>query len=307
MKYSIKESYIRNYIKTLIGEMKAYHGSQARFNRFDSSFNGSGEGSAAFGPGHYFTSSKNIARDYAMEHGTSKTDIPKIIYKGVGGDSFYQGHRLFHALNDCVRLKDYDKQHHNYLWRGLPKLMCTANNKNEFIETVYQYLIDVVKDKEDYEEDKDWYDYGLKKALKLLRTEIEETTRTLYQVELPNEDKFADWLMEVPEQWYATLQNMLDARDDGDMYIDKLNNAFNRFIERDGKLTVETLYYSLNNMHYDATLGILLFKLLLQRYGYIGVKYPSGTNYRTSSTKQGDMNYTVFKDSDIQMKKRWDL
>lgn len=140
-----------------------------------------------------------------------------------------------------------------------------------------------------------------------MHTEIEETTRTLYQVELPNEDKFADWLMEVPEQWYTTLQNMLYARDDGDMYIDKLNNAFNRFIERDGKLTVETLYYSLNNMHYDATLGILLFKLLLQRYGYIGVKYPSGTNYRTSSTKQGDMNYTVFKDSDIQMKKRWDL
>ena len=178
--------------------MRAYHGSQARFRKFDSSFNGNGEGSAAFGPGHYFTNSKNIAKDYAMEHGTSQAEIPKIIYKGVDGDSLYQGHLLFNALNKCVRFEDYDKQHHNYLWRSLPKLMCTANSKNEFIATVYQYLIDAVKDKEDYEEDKDWYDYSLKKALKLLQSKIEEATRTLYQVELPDEDKFADWLMEVP-------------------------------------------------------------------------------------------------------------
>ena len=307
MKFFIKETEIRRYIKSLINEMRAYHGSQARFSKFDSSFNGSGEGSAAFGPGHYFTNSKNIAKDYAMEHGTSQAEIPKIIYKGADGDSIYQGHLLFNALNKCVRFEYYDKQHHNYLWRSLPKLMCTANSKNEFIATVYQYLVDVVKDKEDYEEDKDWYDYSLKKALKLLQSKIKEATRTLYQVELPDEDKFADWLMEVPEEWYGTLQKMLETRDDGDMYMDKLNDAFNSFISRDGKLTVETLYYSLNNMHYDATLGNMLFELLLHRYGYIGVKYPSGTNFQTSSTKEGDMNYTVFNDSDIEMKKRWDL
>ena len=307
MKSFIKEAEIRRYIKSLINEMRAYHGSQARFSKFDSSFNGSGEGSAAFGPGHYFTNSKNIAKDYAMEHGTSQAEIPKIIYKGADGDSIYQAHLLFNALNKCVQFEDYDKQHHNYLWQSLPKLMCTANSKNEFIATVYQYLVDVVKDKEDYEEDKDWYDYSLKKALKLLQSKIKEATRTLYQVELPDEDKFADWLMEVPEEWYGTLRKMLEERDDGDMYMDKLNDAFNRFISRDGKLTVETLYYSLNNMHYDATFGDMLFKLLLQRYGYIGVKYPSGTNFKTSSTKEGDMNYTVFNDNDIEMKKRWDF
>ena len=307
MKFFIKETEIRRYIKSLINEMRAYHGSQARFSKFDSSFNGSGEGSAAFGPGHYFTNSKNIAKDYAMEHGTSQAEIPKIIYKGADGDSIYQGHLLFNALNKCVQFEGYDKQHNNYLWQSLPKLMCTANSKNEFIATVYQYLVDVVKDKEDYEEDKDWYDYSLKKALKLLQSKIKEATRTLYQVELPDEDKFADWLMEVPEEWYGTLRKMLEARDDGDMYMDKLNDAFNSFISRDGKLTVETLYYSLNNMHYDATLGNMLFELLLHRYGYIGVKYPSGTNFQTSSTKEGDMNYTVFNDSDIKMKKRWDL
>ena len=130
MKFFIKEAEIRRYIKSLINEMRAYHGSQARFRKFDSSFNGNGEGSAAFGPGHYFTNSKNIAKDYAMEHGTSQAEIPKIIYKGVDGDSLYQGHLLFNALNKCVRFEDYDKQHHNYLWRSLPKLMCTANSKN---------------------------------------------------------------------------------------------------------------------------------------------------------------------------------
>ena len=73
MKSFIKETEIRRYIKSLINEMRAYHGSQARFSKFDSSFNGSGEGSAAFGPGHYFTNSKILQE--TMQWNTAQTKL----------------------------------------------------------------------------------------------------------------------------------------------------------------------------------------------------------------------------------------
>ena len=59
-------------------------------------------------------------------------------------------------------------------------------------------------------------------------------------------------------------------------------------------------------MEYSGILGDNVFKWLLRRYGYVGVKYPSGTNFSTSSTKEGDMNYTVFDDDKIKITNRWD-
>lgn len=302
----LKESELRKYIHRVIQEMKAYHGSGAHFNKFDSNFSGSGEGSAVFGPGHYFTSSKQIGKDYANEHGTSQREVAKIAYKGCGGDYYYQGHQLYKALDEILDIKDFDDANEHYLWQYIPKYMKYYKNKQDFIRKIYSYLIWAVKSKEDYKEDTDWYGYKLNKALKFLYDNLEESQRSLYQVEIPNEDKFANWLMEVPKEWYKTLQYMLYKIDNGDKYINKLKTYFNNYIDRYGKLTVETLYYSLNNMHYDATLGNNLFKWLLKHYGYVGVKYPSGMNYKTSSTKEGDMNYTVFDDDNVKITNRWD-
>lgn len=303
MKYSIKESDIRKYVKYIIKEMRAFHGSGARFNRFDSSFNGSGEGSSSFGPGHYFTNSKDIARDYALEHGTSQNEIGKFSYKGVTSPqrviSLIAGRLNSLTKNDNYKVRDIASEMYK-----------NSENANQLIRNITMYAIKCWKENDpNYEEDyEEWYKDSIQHFRNKLKEEIKDiNNRSLYQVELPDEDKFADWRMEIPDQWYEFLYKLLDARKDGNMYYEKLNKIINSYIERDGCLTIGTLYYSLNNMHYDATLGDLLFKLLLQRYGYIGVKYPSGTNFQTSSTKQGDMNYTVFKDDDIQMKKRWDL
>ena len=60
-------------------------------------------------------------------------------------------------------------------------------------------------------------------------------------------------------------------------------------------------------MNYDGSVGDNIFKLTLKRFGYVGVKYPSGQNFQTSSTKDGDMNYTVFDDDNVKITNRWDL
>lgn len=51
----------------LAGLIKAYHGSPHRFNRFDLSRVGSGEGAQAFGHGLYFAENPTVARQYRDE------------------------------------------------------------------------------------------------------------------------------------------------------------------------------------------------------------------------------------------------
>jgi hypothetical protein len=46
------------------GGLRAYHGSAADFDGFSDAARGTGDGQQAFGPGHYFTESDDLAKDY---------------------------------------------------------------------------------------------------------------------------------------------------------------------------------------------------------------------------------------------------
>ena len=305
--YSNKNKLIESIVQKVIQEIKAYHGSGARFKKFDSQFNRTGEGSASFGPGHYFTGSKQIGKDYANEHGTSRMNIPKIIYKGYEhGDSYFQGIKLYNDLDSIVNLKKFNEANGRYLVQYIIDQMESCDRKQDFIRKIYSQVLRAVKSKENYNEDHDWYDYVLNKVVNLLKDNIEEKRRSLYQVEIPNDEKFADWRMEVPEEWVEVVEDFVSRLDNGDEYIDNLNEYLIDCQDRYGKITIKDLYYSLNNMDYSGILGDNVFKWLLRRYGYVGVKYPSGTNFSTSSTKEGDVNYTVFDDDKIKITNRWD-
>lgn len=303
----INESQLRNLItkairESLDNEMRAFHGSGARFNKFDSLYNGSGEGSAAFGPGHYFTNSKQIGRDYATDHGTNQKEVGKLVYKYGGDDVRYQAKELFSDLDRILQVDEYNQENDYIIERACINALSNANSKREAIRSIYKELVKFVKSKDDYEEDTDWYQWKLQQAYKLLNSDIEETTRTLYQVDIPDDDKYADWNMEVQQRWIDFIYYCLRDEDDKIMFKETYDEY-----AADGDITVEKLYYILNNMRIDATFGNNLFKGTLKRFGYVGVKYPSGTHYKTSSTKQGDMNYTVFDDKDIKITNRWDL
>lgn len=297
----IKETDIRRIVRNIINEMKAYHGTGAKFNKFDSSFALSGEGSNSFGPGHYFTNSKNIGKDYAMEHGTSQYAASKIEYKGCDGDCYYQGHLLYNNIDKILNIKKYDEANGNYLWKELPILMQNCESKQLFIRKIYSYLVKCIKAKDDYQEEQDWYQFKLKKTLDFLKENTQIKQRSLYQVEIPN-GNYANWLDNVPSEMIEYCTKLINGSGN-ERAINRWDNLLDG-VEDD---TFENLYHKLNNLDYDATFGDKIFKYTLKRFGYVGVKYPSGTNYQTSSTKDGDMNYTVFDDNNVKITNRWDL
>lgn len=282
-------------------EMKAYHGSGTKFKKFDSSFNGSGEGSHSFGPGHYFTSSKNIGKDYANEHGTSQEEIGKFSYNGET-DPYIVIRRIKNLLYNLSNQDDVEK-----LQKIAKNMYFSSDNSDQLIRKICMFAVRMWKQRDlDYEQDyDDYYKNSLEHYRQKLKKEIKDVNnRTLYQVELPEADKFANWEMTVPNKWLDLLYSCLESKP---KLLSKLKDIIESYINKDGKLTIGTLYYSLDNMHYDATLGHHLFKTLLKRYGYVGVKYPAGLNFQTSSTKKGDMNYTVFDDNNIKITNKWDL
>lgn len=304
-KLYISETKLRNIIRYVLNEMRAYHGSGAKFSKFSSDFNGSGEGSASFGPGHYFTNSKQIAQDYANEHGTSKEEVGKFSFCGYTSPS--EVIQMIRS-NLCNCYKDWESVYEKLLPIA-QKMYEESETSDQLIRKLILYKVNFWKQNDpDYEKDyEEYYKYNIERLRDNLKKDIKDVNyRTLYQVEIPEGDKYADWNMEVPKKWYDFISSVLDMSEDTQKYFEPLNRNINSYIERDGELTVGTLYYSLNNMHYDASFGINLFKNLLKRFGYVGVKYPSGQNFQTSSTKQGDMNYTVFDDNNVKVTNRWD-
>ena len=291
-----------------VNEMRVFHGSGARFNKFNSDFNCSGEGSNCFGPGHYFTNSKKIGMDYATEHGTRESKIPNIRLKD---------YKNFNAYNQAPLLYSKLSKYIDLTWDGdftVEKLVNYMNNcqtKQEFIHKVYQHLVKAMKQKDDYTEYEDWYKMKLESALNFLQNNIEVSQRSLYQVDIPNEG-YAEWSSDVPEKIIHTVDDYIKYSKN-----ERALNRWNKFLDykmefKNGSrhlmpITFEELYNALNNVDYEATFGDNIFKLALKRYNYIGMTYDAGMNFKTSSTKYGDKNYTVFDDDNVKITKRWDL
>lgn len=92
----------------LTGEMEvmeldqflAYHGTRQKFDKFETSKGGSGEGAQAFGPGHYFTQSKGIAEWYRKR---MKQLAPGI---RIGDEAFNKANPVHFALAKYWQWRD---------------------------------------------------------------------------------------------------------------------------------------------------------------------------------------------------------
>ena len=61
-----------NPVAGMVGAIKAYHGSPHKFDKFDMSKLGSGEGAQAYGHGLYFADNVDVAKSYADVLGKSE-------------------------------------------------------------------------------------------------------------------------------------------------------------------------------------------------------------------------------------------
>ncbi len=73
--------------------MTAYHGSGAKFDKFDSAFMGTGQGAQAYGWGHYVTEVESVGKIYANASTTTDTGIAYIKNRMRAGSSFEDARR----------------------------------------------------------------------------------------------------------------------------------------------------------------------------------------------------------------------
>lgn len=73
----------------LLGSIRVYHGSPHKFDKFDLSKIGTGEGAQAYGHGAYVAESPAVAQDYATGLSQRLPDRLKIDGNAVPGDSIY--------------------------------------------------------------------------------------------------------------------------------------------------------------------------------------------------------------------------
>ena len=266
--------------------IRTYHGTGAKFDKFDLSHALEGEGSESFGHGVYVTNSSKIGREYAQRAKQRKMED---LYKnmrypdGVKGDIFKR--RVFSEMvNDVATggsvasAKEFAKK----------RVGADANDIQRTLENL--------KDREKGTE----YEQNLKNRL----AEYKEGLK---------------WIDSLDED-YLTQGNVnrydVDIPDDNGDYIDWENklkkshlNKVNKELVRIGKEPIETIYPSRVDGKvrgqdlYDELSSILGSKeaasKLLSDAGFVGIKYPAGMIH--GGAEKGDYNYVIFDENNANI------
>ncbi|MEE1118808.1 MAG: hypothetical protein U0K90_02660, partial [Bacteroidales bacterium] len=272
---------------------KVYHGTGAKFDKFDHSHMGEGEGNQAFGWGSYVTEVEGIGRTYAKDiarngkrvylDGNDITDLVPKVPSSIHSPSVY-------AAAFMLRYKDEARnaiqEHLNELNTTFGSISEQANPK---LYNAYKQAIQTAEE-----------------AIKVIdnsKFEVKETTPTLYTIEIPD-DNGSNYL-----NWSEVIEDK-----DLDVLLDKISEAtkddesfdFDEFAEQLQKLSDysnilgEDLYFTLSRQGFKTNHKAA--SQLLSKIGFVGVKYPA--QFRTGGRADGAKNYVIFNENDLQIKDR---
>lgn len=245
--------------------MTVYHGSGAKFDAFDHSHIGEGEGAQAYGWGSYVTEVEGIGRTYAESNSGN-------IFKSGFGDFYLQEIRK--GLAEGNQFEDIKQKLLSYHADMYEKAGGYIEMYGDFIS-----------------------DYETLQQLK----ENDLPKRNLYTVEIPDNtgNNYLVWNEEVnetqKEEIISSLSEIYDEDFDFDYFLDKMDQY-----EYEYNLTGEGLYkllskYGFNNNPQKAS-------NILQQIGYTGISYPA--QYRTGGRSDGAKNYVIFNENDLKIKDR---
>lgn len=245
--------------------MTVYHGSGAKFDAFDHSHIGEGEGAQAYGWGSYVTEVEGIGRTYAESNSGN-------IFKSGFGDFYLQEIRK--GLAEGNQFEDIKQKLLSYHADMYEKAGGNIEMYGDFIS-----------------------DYETLQQLK----ENDLPKRNLYTVEIPDNtgNNYLVWNEEVnetqKEEIISSLSEIYDEDFDFDYFLDKMDQY-----EYEYNLTGEGLYkllskYGFNNNPQKAS-------NILQQIGYTGISYPA--QYRTGGRSDGAKNYVIFNENDLKIKDR---
>jgi len=324
--FNEKDAKIVDSVQFMIG----WHGTAAKFDAFDHSHMGEGEGNQAYGYGTYVTEVEGIGRKYA-EAMANKTISSKFkgmsilalygqndeFWKSVGAETNDQRN----VLIDIVRSLNYGY--------GDPVAMIRV--KRESLEEAIirrQQNIDRVKEElnSDVKEVREMAQKIIEKGEKFIAKRQSELDfvnsldpndfegwskprgRYLYEVNIPDEtgDNYFDWTENVPEgrvdEILAELRELLlaDEKYGWNGQEDRLDDR----LESMKSFFGETFYWRMAAMLGNSAAGARkegqrLASELLSRNGYVGIKYPA--EYRSGGRTDGAKNYVIFNEKDAKI------
>lgn len=270
--------------------IRTYHGTGAKFDKFDLSHSFEGEGSETFGHGVYVTNSKEIGSNYAQRAKDRKGKFG-IDYKiDMSADA---GQMLSHYIN---KYQNVDK--------GL-------ENARQDLKSALEMFPDDETLKE------------LSAILQKRNDEIAEVSNEAYRydVDIPddNGENYLGWneSQNFPlEKWYRLWEithhgfNENEYFKDGGANYDKVRieriiqmklDSPENGMQKLPTLKGEELYHALEDF-FDRERplrGAKLASRALSEIGFVGIKYPAGMIY--GGAEEGDYNYVIFDEDNANI------
>lgn len=247
--------------------IRTYHGTGARFDKFDFSHMGEGEGSQAFGWGGYVTNSKDIAEDYTRR---------AKIRKDNGGFEFVTD--MSANNKDMVRQYIYK---HKDVNKGLDAMRKDLSSALEM-----------------FPDDDDLKELSNILAKKNEEIAVPDNIAYLYDVDIPDDNgDYLDWDAPLTDKQKNTIIKELR----------RLKIDFADFKKRgfsfDGSFggnAYDFLMYALRKTKkwkdVNASRAVSKF---LSSIGFTGIKYKAGTIF--GGAKEGDYNYVIFDENNANI------
>lgn len=247
--------------------IRTYHGTGAKFDKFDFSHMGEGEGSQAFGWGGYVTNSKDIAEDYTRR---------AKIRKDNGGFEF--------VTDMSANNKDMVRQ---YIYKH--------KDVNKGLDAMRKDLTSAL---EMFPDDDDLKELSNILAKKNEEIAVPDNIAYLYDVDIPDDNgDYLDWDAPLTDKQKNTIIKELR----------RLKIDFADFKKRgfsfDGSFggnAYDFLMYALRRTKkwkdVDASRAVSKF---LSSIGFTGIKYKAGTIF--GGAKEGDTNYVIFDENNANI------
>lgn len=272
--------------------LRTYHGTGAKFDKFDLSHALEGEGSETFGHGVYVTNSKEIGTDYAQRAKDKKA---------IFGFEFVNPQSMSKEAQDMLRHYMYK---HQDVAKGLENARKDLKDViGKFPDTDYLQELNEILAKDDDS------------------IAIPSNRAYRYDVDIPDDNgsNYLGWneSQNFPlEKWYRLWEITHNGfseneyfKDGGARYdIDRIERITQMKLESPENgmqklptLKGEELYHALEDF-FDRerpSYGAELASRALGEIGFVGIKYPAGMIH--GGTKEGDYNYVVFDENNANI------
>ena len=298
--------------------IRTYHGTGAKFDKFDLSHALEGEGSETFGHGVYVTNSSKIGREYAQRAKRRKmADLYKNMRypDGVKGDIFKR--RVFgEMVNDVATggsvasAKEFAKKRVGADAKDIQRTL--ENLKDREKGTEYEQNL---KDRlAEYKEGLKWID-------SIDEDYLTQGNVSRYDVDIPddNGENYLGWndSQNFPlEKWYRLWEITHHGFSDNEYFNDggarydkdRIERIIQMKLDSPEKgmqnlptLKGEELYHALEDF-FDRerpSYGAELASRALSEIGFVGIKYPAGMIH--GGAEEADYNYVIFDENNANI------